>query len=148
MDYILEADRKCGCIFCFNDEVCRPEQLVLFLDADIGIMMNKYPYNNGHLLIAPRRHTNRLEELTNGEQLAMMRGLNQSLAALEAEMKPQGFNIGINLGRVAGAGVADHLHWHVVPRWNGDTNFMPVTADVKVMPEHIRATYAKLKVHF
>jgi ATP adenylyltransferase len=108
------------------------------------VIMNRYPYNNGHLLVAPIRHVPGLEALSEDESLDLMRMLRQSMAVLKETMRPEGFNVGLNLGRVAGAGVEAHLHFHIVPRWGGDTNYMAVVGDVRVIPEHIRATYRKL----
>ena len=108
-------------------------------------LMNLYPYSNGHLMVAPYRHVAEPGGLDAAERAELWALLEQALAALRAVMGPDGFNAGINLGRIAGAGVEGHLHLHVVPRWNGDTNFMPVLADVKVMPEHIARTAAKLR---
>ena len=107
-------------------------------------MMNKYPYINGHLLVSPLRHKPELADLTQAELLDLQLKLRESLAILRRVMRPDGFNVGLNLGIVAGAGVESHLHFHVVPRWNGDTNFIPVFADVRVIPEHFRETYERL----
>ena len=134
-----------GCIFCDKPAEDRDaENLILHRGRTNFVILNAYPYNNGHLMVVPYRHLHRLSELTpeeNGEML--------SLAALMTEVlgdvsHPEGFNLGMNLGAVAGAGIADHLHLHVVPRWSGDTNFMPVVGDVKVMPEALDQVYAKL----
>jgi ATP adenylyltransferase len=110
--------------------------------------MNAFPYSNGHLLIPPYRHISDLTELTDEESLEIMQLTQMSSKALSAMCKPDAFNIGINLGTAAGAGIADHLHLHIVPRWNGDTNFMPVFADIKVIPEALETTYKKLKIEF
>jgi ATP adenylyltransferase len=107
-------------------------------------MMNKFPYNNGHLMVAPRVHRGSLAELDDEELLAVMRLVRRSLQVLETVMSPEGFNAGVNIGRVAGAGIPDHVHVHVVPRWHGDTNFMPVLAEVKVINEHLDRTWEKL----
>ena len=109
------------------------------------VLMNLYPYSNGHLMVAPYRHVAAPGDLDEGERAEMWALLDRSLDVLTDVMAPHGFNAGINIGRVAGAGVEDHIHLHVVPRWNGDTNFMPVLADVKVMPEHLTRTAAKLR---
>jgi ATP adenylyltransferase len=101
------------------------------------VVLNRYPYNNGHLLIAPLRHEARLDKLDDQEQLDLMQTINRLCAVLEQTMKPEGFNIGLNLGRIAGAGLPGHVHWHIVPRWNGDTNFMPVVAGVNVIPQSL-----------
>ncbi len=121
------------------------ENLVVHRTADAIAILNRYPYNNGHLLVAPLRHKARLDELTDAEHLALMRLITQSCEALERTMKAEGFNIGLNLGRVAGAGLPGHLHWHVVPRWNGDTNFMPVLAGVDVLPQALEAAFEILQ---
>jgi ATP adenylyltransferase len=109
------------------------------------VLMNLYPYSNGHVMAAPYRHVAAPGDLSEAERAELWALLDQSVRALTAAMSPHGFNAGINLGRVAGAGVEGHIHMHVVPRWNGDTNFMPVLADVKVMPEHITRTAEKLR---
>jgi ATP adenylyltransferase len=109
------------------------------------VILNRYPYNPGHLMIAPYAHLPTIEELETPALTEMMTLAQRSVAALRAAMRPDGFNMGINQGRVAGAGVADHVHFHVVPRWNGDTNFMPVLADVKVMPDLMANTYAQVR---
>ncbi len=111
-------------------------------------MLNKYPYNNGHLMVAPLRHLAELEELTREESLEIFRLITHAVKVIKELFGPDGFNIGINLGRSAGAGIVEHLHWHVVPRWNGDTNFMPVLADVKIIPEHLSKTLSTLRPHF
>jgi ATP adenylyltransferase len=108
------------------------------------VVLNRYPYNNGHLLIAPQAHKGRLETLTDDERLDLQKLLAQMVQLLEREMRPEGFNVGLNLGKVAGAGLPGHLHWHVVPRWNGDTNFMPVVADVRVIAQSLDALYELL----
>ncbi len=107
-------------------------------------MLNLYPYNVGHMMIAPRRHTSSLANLTPEESVELTEWLGRAELALRREYKPHGFNVGLNLGRAAGAGVLGHLHWHVVPRWNGDTNFMPVTANTKVLPESLDRTYERV----
>jgi ATP adenylyltransferase len=112
------------------------------------VMMNKYPYNNGHLLVAPWRHVSTPEALSDEEMLELMRLLNKSISVLKRIMCPNGFNVGLNLGAAAGAGVEDHLHFHVVPRWHGDTNFLMVFGEVRSIPEHLRQTYMKLLPHF
>jgi ATP adenylyltransferase len=111
-------------------------------------MMNKYPYNNGHLLIAPWRHISTLDQLREEEMLDIMFWLRNCTVILKRIMHPQGFNVGLNLGAPAGAGIEDHLHFHVVPRWSGDTNFLTVLADVRSIPEHLKQTYDKLLPQF
>jgi ATP adenylyltransferase len=111
------------------------------------VVLNRFPYNNGHLLIAPRAHKGILADLDSEELLETMETLRDMVAALEELMHPDGFNVGLNLGRAAGAGLPGHLHWHLVPRWNGDTNFMPVLADVKVIVQSLDALYDLLVAH-
>ncbi len=148
MEYILGEDKPQGCIFCPQPGEDLKERLVLFSGRLSRVMMNKYPYINGHLLISPLRHQPGLENLTPEELLDLQLKLRESLAILRQVMHPDGFNVGLNLGIVAGAGVESHLHFHVVPRWNGDTNFIPVFAEVRVIPEHFRETYERLAPHF
>jgi ATP adenylyltransferase len=105
------------------------------------VVLNRFPYNNGHLLVAPRAHKGRLDELTSEELLETMETLRRMVGALEGLMHPDGYNVGLNLGAAAGAGLPGHLHWHIVPRWNGDTNFMPILADTKVLVQSLDALY-------
>ena len=108
------------------------------------VMLNKYPYNPGHLMVAPYKHVWKLEDLDNEDLLEHMQLVSKCVVMLKEEMNPEGFNIGMNLGKVAGAGIEDHLHTHIVPRWNGDTNFMPVLSDTRTIPEALDETYVKL----
>ena len=110
------------------------------------VVLNRFPYNNGHLLVAPRAHKGRLDELTADELLETMETVRRMVAVLDELMCPNGYNIGLNLGRAAGAGLPGHLHWHIVPRWNGDTNFMPILADAKVIVQSLDALYELLTV--
>ncbi len=136
---------KPGCIFCTQPAECRDsEHHILHRGERCFMMLNLYPYNNGHLMIAPYEHRGSLEEVDTATLVELMDQAKMALHALRVAMKPDGFNMGINQGKVAGAGFAEHIHYHIVPRWNGDTNFMPVLADVKVMPEHLDAVYQKL----
>jgi ATP adenylyltransferase len=148
IDYIL-GEKEDGCIFCnrLNQTEDR-KNLILVRGEKSFVMMNRYPYNNGHLMVAPNRHEGDIVSIEEDEILEMFFLIQQSKLALSASMRPDGFNIGVNLGRVAGAGVEDHLHFHIVPRWNGDTNFMPVLGDVKVISEHLLSTYDKLEKTF
>jgi ATP adenylyltransferase len=111
-------------------------------------MLNRYPYNNGHLMVAPRRHTADLDRLSAPARTDLAETLRLAIGIVRRVLRPSGMNVGLNLGEVAGAGIADHLHWHVVPRWAGDTNFMPVIADTKVMPQHLLESYDTLAPHF
>ena len=147
LEYITQADEQTGCVFC--DEAAGtldPAVSLLVHAGDAAIvLLNKYPYASGHLMVSPRRHVGDLSELTDDEALEIHRLSVAGVDALTRVYGPGGFNLGWNLGRVAGAGIADHIHLHVVPRWAGDTNFMPVLADVKVIPEHLLATRDRLR---
>lgn len=148
IDYIL-GKREPYCIFCpEGDGLSDEERLILHRGRSSMVMMNKYPYNNGHLLVAPWRHVSTPADLTQEELLDLMNWLNRSMAVLKRVMRPDGFNVGLNLGTAAGAGVEDHVHFHIVPRWHGDTNFLMVFSEVRSIPEHLRQTYAKLLPHF
>ncbi|MBZ4660073.1 MAG: hypothetical protein JG766_1996 [Desulfacinum sp.] len=148
MEYIL-GKREPYCIFCpEGDGLSDEERLILYRGDLTMVMMNKYPYNNGHLLVAPWRHVASIEDLTEEEMTDIMRMVRECVQILRKVMRPDGFNVGLNLGAAAGAGVESHLHFHVVPRWEGDTNFMTVFADVRSIPEHLRQTYAKLLPYF
>lgn len=118
--------------------------LVVYRDELVLTVLNRYPYNNGHLLVAPLRHCGRLEALSQQEDSALLQALKRFVVLLEKLLRPEGFNVGLNLGRVAGAGLPGHLHWHVVPRWGGDTNFMPVLAGVRVVPQSLEAVWELL----
>ncbi|MCX8116379.1 MAG: HIT domain-containing protein [Desulfobacterota bacterium] len=147
MDYILEKKGN-GCIFCFPpDPKTDRERLVLFRGTHGFVMMNRYPYNNGHLMVMPSRHLTDLEALTPSESKELMDLLKISLRVLKASLRPEGFNIGVNIGKVSGAG-ENHLHFHIVPRWSGDTNFMPIIGETKIMPEHLSKTFQKLRQAF
>ena len=145
MEYIL-ADKQNGCVFC--DALSKNDDLTLFKGNDTIVMMNKFPYINGHLLVAPVRHLSALAELSKYEMGELLATVERSVDILKRVMHPDGFNVGLNLGKVAGAGVEEHLHFHIVPRWFGDTNALTVFADVRVIPEHLQATYNNLKPHF
>lgn len=145
MTYILNEHKPEGCIFCPGTDRSKDrERLILYVDDRTMVIMNKFPYVNGHLLVAPQRHVSDFEGLNEEEILALSLMVKKTIAVLKDFYKPDGFNIGINLGKVAGAGVEQHLHYHIVPRWHGDTNFMTVLADIRVIPEHIQQTYDKL----
>jgi ATP adenylyltransferase len=148
MEYIL-GPKEQGCIFCDKPKQTQDrENLILHRGAQAFVIMNKYPYNNGHLLIVPYRHEADLGRLTNAESLEMMELLQKSAAALKGTCAPQGFNIGMNVGAVAGAGIDSHLHFHIVPRWNADTNFMPIIGHTKVVSEGLWETWAHLRERF
>jgi ATP adenylyltransferase len=145
LEYIEQADEQDECLFCAawasEDEAA---SLVVHRGADAFVLLNKFPYASGHLMVAPRRHEGDFSALADDEALELHRLAGQAIEALAETYKPQGFNLGWNLGRVAGAGVVDHVHLHLVPRWQGDTNFMPVLGDVKVLPEHLSETRRRL----
>ena len=148
MEYILN-DKPTGCIFCLSpDPEFDRERLLLYRSRLSLVMLNRYPYTNGHLLIAPNRHIADLEKLTDVEMLDLFRTLRLCKRILRETAGPDGFNVGINLGRSAGAGVDDHIHLHIVPRWGGDTNFMTVIPDVRVMPENLAVTFDRLLPEF
>lgn len=145
MEYILSNSKDNGCIFCPGEDRAQDkERLILHVGEKSMVMMNRYPYNNGHLLVAPVRHVASLDELDDEEMLSLMVTVRRWIQVLREEMRPEGFNVGLNLGRVAGAGVEEHMHFHIVPRWNGDTNYMTVIGEVRVIPEHLMQTYEKL----
>ena len=146
MAYINAGTQDEGCIFCNQPAQGLDEDYyILYRSQHCFVILNIYPYNNGHLMIAPYRHVASIEELDLATLGDMMTTAQLCLRAFHAAMRPHGFNMGINQGKVAGAGIADHVHFHIVPRWNGDTNFMPVLADVKVMPDYLRNTYQQLR---
>ncbi len=135
-----------GCIFCTKPaEHQDAKNHILHRSTHCFMMLNLYPYNNGHLMVAPYEHIGALDLLSSEILADMMAQSQLALKALQLAMKPDGFNMGINQGKVAGAGFAEHIHFHIVPRWNGDTNFMPALADIKVMPEHLDSVYQRLK---
>ncbi|MEW6266390.1 MAG: HIT domain-containing protein [Thermodesulfobacteriota bacterium] len=153
MTYILGEDKQAqsrDCIFCVGEGRTGPDKqrLVLSAGRHTMVMMNRYPYNNNHLLVAPRRHVPDLGALSPEEMTDLMIRIRDCVEIIQRQARPDGFNVGLNLGRPAGAGVESHLHFHVVPRWNGDTNFMTVLADVRVVPEHIEATFDRLVPFF
>lgn len=145
MTYVSNAPPEEGCIFCraweANDD---RERLVLLRREHSFIMLNRYPYTCGHLMVVPVRHIAGMDDLSDEESLELMHGVRRACALLREVATPQGFNIGINLGKAAGAGIEEHLHVHIVPRWNGDTNFMTVTGDVRVIPEGLLESYDRL----
>jgi ATP adenylyltransferase len=148
MEYIGSAreGEDQGCLFCEKPKEGNDEKVYILARTEKSFaMLNKYPYNSGHLMIAPFRHVGGLEELEDDESLDMQKLLQRCIKALKEAMQPEGFNIGMNLGVVAGAGIPDHVHWHVVPRWTGDTNFMPVVSESKVLPERLQETDRKLR---
>jgi ATP adenylyltransferase len=144
LEYVQAADEEPGCIFCLARDGEDAARLVVHRGERAFVLLNKFPYASGHLMVAPVRHVGEFGELADEEALELHRLAASGVAALAETFGPQGYNLGWNLGRIAGAGVLDHVHLHVVPRWAGDTNFMPVLADVKVLPEHLSETRRKL----
>jgi ATP adenylyltransferase len=150
MQYLQDNKQRSdeeGCIFCLIGEGAE-EDRVLARGPLAYVVLNKFPYNPGHLMVVPNRHVGELVELTGEESGELQALLGRSQRALAGAGDPHGFNIGMNLGRVAGAGIPDHLHWHLIPRWGGDTNFMPAIGQTRVLPELLADTYARLKPFF
>jgi ATP adenylyltransferase len=149
MTYINQISKEDGCIFCqkMQEDDVR-EALVLAHTGHSVIMLNKYPYANGHLLLAPKRHEKHLSSLSADEYGDLNEALRRSIDIVRKSYNAAGVNLGMNLGKCAGAGIEDHLHWHVVPRWEGDNNFMPVLAETRVMPQHLLESYDQLKPYF
>jgi len=148
MEYVV-GEKPEGCIFCDKArEKSDSENLILFRGEHCLVMMNRYPYTNGHLMVAPYRHVDTPTKLSSEALTEMMTVLNVCLEVLQDQMQPDGFNLGMNLGASAGAGIRDHIHMHIVPRWAGDTNFMPVLADTRVIIERLDVCYQRLKPGF
>jgi ATP adenylyltransferase len=152
MEYIeahAQGPEPVACVFCSLLEHGDPDgERILHRGPTAFVTLAKYPYNPGHLLVLPVRHTGELEDLTAEEGAEIHSLLQRSVRALREASAPDGFNVGLNLGRVAGAGIPGHLHWHVVPRWGGDTNFMPVVGETRVLPQLLSETYERLRPHF
>jgi len=147
--YIASADRQEGCVFCRIEQDQKDEENYLVYRAGLNfIILNLFPYTSGHLMIVPYEHVASFPGINEATTTEMIQLAKRAQVALEAEYHPDGFNIGMNLGRSAGAGVADHLHLHVVPRWNGDANFVSIIGETRVLPEDLSTTYEKLKRHF
>jgi len=148
MNYIL-GEKSQTCIFCHTASVKRSKKKLLLYSGNYSlVMLNKYPYTNCHLLVAPQKHTDSLSALSRKASQDLFSTLQKSVSLLKEAVMPEGFNIGMNLGRIAGAGIEDHLHFHIVPRWFGDTNALTVFGEVRVIPEHIKDTYSNLKPYF
>jgi ATP adenylyltransferase len=145
MEYIL-GNKDDACIFC--QALSQYDDLTLYKGNTTMVVMNKFPYINGHLLVAPVRHLSALHQMSKTEKGDLIETVDQSVEILKKTISPDGFNVGLNLGKVAGAGVEEHLHFHIVPRWFGDTNALTVFAEVRVIPEHIIVTYNNLKPYF
>jgi len=149
MAYIADASKDEGCIFCTKyREADLRAALVLAQTEHSVVMMNKYPYNNGHLLIAPKHHENNLAQLPGAVFHEVNEVLRQAVEVVRGALNPGGINVGMNLGKCAGAGIEAHLHWHVVPRWEGDTNFMPVIGETRVIPQYLLDSFDQLQPYF
>lgn len=150
MSYVVgEKPAANSCIFCDLPGRGTPrDDLVLFCDEHVVVMMNRYPYNNGHIMVAPRAHTADMDLIEGPAYAALNEAVRRVARVLRDALTPDGMNIGLNLGRTAGAGIDTHLHWHLVPRWDGDTNFMPVIGETKVMPQHLSESFDLLAPYF
>ena len=151
MQYLTHADRATTdsrCVFCVKATAPDTNEHILYRGDSSYVTLNRYPYNNGHLMVIPYAHAASLELLDPPTLTELMLLTNRALAVLRQAYHPDGFNIGINLGQAAGAGIADHIHIHIVPRWNADTNFMPIVGDTRVIPETLDQTYARLRPLF
>ena len=144
LEYVT-GDKPSGCVLCAKQDTDDEAGLVVARGTHVYAVLNLYPYNNGHLMVVPYRHVAELEELTVDESAEAQRFLERGIRAMRTALGADGFNVGLNLGEAAGAGIAAHLHWHLVPRWQGDTNFMPVLADIRVMPQHLTTTWKLLR---
>lgn len=148
IEYIL-GPKPDECVFCLPDSYNQDQQrLVLFRGESCFVIMNKFPYSNGHLMVCPYRHVMALEDLTEAESQETMHLLRECAKILKKHFKCEGINIGLNQGQAAGAGIREHLHFHLVPRWNGDSSFMAVMDEVRTIPQHLDATYSELKPYF
>ena len=150
MEYV-GGEQPPGCLFCrLREQPPSDDRASLILAREPGSLtvLNRFPYNSGHLMVAPAVHVGSLEDLDDDAGADLLRGVRRALKALREASNPEGFNVGVNLGRVAGAGIPDHVHVHIVPRWGGDTNFMPVLAETKVVNEHLERTWEKLRRAF
>lgn len=144
LEYIL-SKKGPGCIFCEKPKENRDrENLILHRSRHSVVFMNLYPYNNGHLMVVPYRHVFSITDLTDDELLDLMKTVRRSVNCLKETFAPEGYNIGVNIGKVAGAGIEEHVHFHIIPRWIGDTHFMAVLGEVRIIPEHIMSTYDRL----
>ncbi len=147
--YVRKLLPQTGCVFCEAlKQKPSAESLVLYSDSQAMIILNKFPYNTAHSMVLPTRHCGDLSQLSEDEHLAVQKLLKKLVGIIKKEYGCDGMNIGLNLGAVAGAGIPEHMHWHVVPRWFGDTNFFPLIAETKVLPETIEDSYARLRKHF
>ncbi len=145
MKFLLDHHASTGCVLCeLANSTPSRENLLLYRGEYAYVVMNKYPYNSGHLMVVPRKHTALLTDLDDATLLSIHKLIRDGLEVLKKAYKPAGFNVGMNLGEAGGAGIREHLHYHLVPRWNGDTNFMPVLGEVKVLPESLEESFDRL----
>ena len=143
-----ESKTKNECLFCLLPKRSDEESLIIYRSRNVYVVLNAFPYTSGHIMVVPYRHVNSLEKLTDEELLELMKTVNISIKILREALNPEGFNIGINIGRPAGAGIEDHVHIHVVPRWTGDANFMTTIYNTRVLPVSLKETYNLLKKYF
>ncbi|MBI5057739.1 MAG: HIT domain-containing protein [Nitrospirae bacterium] len=152
IEYILDENKNKSCLFCDiskeSNKARDKKNLILYRGKNCFVLMNKYPYNNGHLMVIPYFHTPTFEGLADDVLFELMTTVRESIDILKKAMNPDGFNMGLNFGKVAGAGMESHMHLHIVPRWTGDTDSMPIIAETRVMPEHLGETYKKLSKFF
>ena len=148
----IQAGKPTGCIFCTfpaeEGEEADRRNLIVHRAPRSFTILNRFPYNNGHVMVVPHAHVSRLEDLAAEDFDDLQAELRNAVGVVRAAYRPEGMNVGMNLGKVAGAGIEDHLHWHVVPRWGGDTNFMPVLSDTKVMVEHLASSWTRIRDGF
>lgn len=149
MEYILDEKKHDRCLFCsiLNEKRDR-KNLILYRGKHCFVVMNRYPYNNGHLMVVPYLHTPTFDGLSDDVLFEFIKTISKSVEVIKKALSPDGFNLGLNFGKVAGAGMESHMHLHIVPRWTGDTDSMPIIAETRVMPEHLRKTYNKLNKFF
>ncbi|MEK6528086.1 MAG: HIT domain-containing protein [Nitrospirota bacterium] len=151
MEYILDENKHKSCLFCdmLGEGRTRDKKnLILYRGKHCFVILNRYPYNSGHLMVLPYIHTPAFDGLSDKVLLDFIKTVDKSVSILKKVLRPDGFNMGLNFGKVAGAGLEQHMHLHVVPRWTGDTDSMPIISETRVMPEHLRKTYSKLKRFF
>jgi len=151
MEYILDENKHKSCLFCDmlgEGRTKDKKNLILYRGKHCFVLLNRYPYNSGHLMVLPYIHTPAFDGLSDKVLLDFIKTVDKSVSILKKVLRPDGFNMGLNFGKVAGAGLEQHMHLHVVPRWTGDTDSMPIISETRVMPEHLRKTYSKLKMFF
>ena len=149
MDYILSDKKSQGCIFCeLPKQDTDRDNLILYRSSHTFVIMNRYPYNNGHIMVVPYGHIATLDGMDEGTMLDFMKVSKHAVQSIGKAFMPEGFNMGINIGKIAGAGMEEHLHLHIVPRWAGDTSFMTVFDEIRIVPDHVLSTYDKLHAAF